>query len=327
MHIMLQRPRNYGVPYMGSKNKICEKLLWAFPDGFENFYDLFAGGCAVTHAALLSGKFENVYTNDIGDAPKLFLDSVNGMYENETRWISRETFFAEKDTDPYVRLCWSFGNDQKTYMYSVEVEPWKKALHYARANGDLSLFKSYGINTDGTRRDIAKHQEEYKHQYVKWYLSKVPESSVTEHTIAALSQLQALQGLQNLQRLNRLKELSKLKRKESLKISMGDYRDVSIRPNSIIYCDIPYRNTAEYCVKFDHEAFYDWVEAQTEMVLISEYSMPEDRFECVWSTKHRSRFSSTANNEVIEKLFCPKKQVEWYRELTYRPTYKQLELF
>jgi site-specific DNA-adenine methylase len=42
---------NYGVPYKGSKNLIVTKLAEAIP-GAENFYDLFAGGCAVTFFSL-----------------------------------------------------------------------------------------------------------------------------------------------------------------------------------------------------------------------------------------------------------------------------------
>lgn len=42
----------YGVPYQGSKNSIAEKIINIIPSA-ENFYDLFAGGCAITHCAML----------------------------------------------------------------------------------------------------------------------------------------------------------------------------------------------------------------------------------------------------------------------------------
>jgi len=54
----------------------------------------------MTHAALLSGKYDIIHYNDIGDAPKLFEDAINGKYRNECRWISREQFFAEKRQRP-----------------------------------------------------------------------------------------------------------------------------------------------------------------------------------------------------------------------------------
>ena len=35
--------KTYGLPYKGSKDKICEKICSLFPIK-ENFYDLFMGG-------------------------------------------------------------------------------------------------------------------------------------------------------------------------------------------------------------------------------------------------------------------------------------------
>ena len=46
---------NYGLPYKGSKNRIAKKILDVLPAA-PVLYDVFAGGCAITHAALLSGK-------------------------------------------------------------------------------------------------------------------------------------------------------------------------------------------------------------------------------------------------------------------------------
>jgi hypothetical protein len=91
--------------------------------------DLFAGGCAVTHAAILSGKFGRFIANDITEYPQVFRDAIDGKYRNECRWISREDFFRLKDIDPYVRLCWSFGNGMRSYLYDPEVERFKKHLH------------------------------------------------------------------------------------------------------------------------------------------------------------------------------------------------------
>ena len=119
-----------GLPYQGSKSKLADKIVALFPKA-THFYDLFAGGCAVTHAALLSGKFKEVHANDITDSVKLFEDALNGdiaKYEPE-RFRNREDFFAEKDSNPFVRLVYSFSNDQRTYLYGREIEPYKKAVH------------------------------------------------------------------------------------------------------------------------------------------------------------------------------------------------------
>lgn len=119
-----------GLPYQGSKSKLADKIVALFPKA-THFYDLFAGGCAVTHAALLSGKFKEVHANDITDSVKLFEDALNGdiaKYEPE-RFRNREDFFAEKDSNPFVRLVYSFSNDQRTYLYGRKIEPYKKAVH------------------------------------------------------------------------------------------------------------------------------------------------------------------------------------------------------
>lgn len=125
----------YGLPFMGSKNKIAKALVDALPAA-HIFVDLFAGGCAVTHAAMLSGKYKEFIANDISDAPQLFADAIEGKYRDERRWISCEDFFALKDTDPYVRLCWSFGTNLKDYIYSAKIEPYKEALWQAVMFGE-----------------------------------------------------------------------------------------------------------------------------------------------------------------------------------------------
>ena len=136
----------YGLPYKGSKNKLAERIVSLLPKR-THLIDLFCGGCAVSHAALLRNKYEHIHINDINwMCPTLFIDALNGKYQNETRWISREDFFMLKDTDPYVAVVWSFGNNLRTYLYSKEIEPLKKAIHYAIFFRDYSLGKDLGYD-------------------------------------------------------------------------------------------------------------------------------------------------------------------------------------
>lgn len=134
----------YGLPYKGSKNKLAERIVRLLPRR-TNLVDLFCGGCAVSHAALLMGKFKHIYINDINwMCPTLFMDALQGKYANDTRWISREDFLRLRDTDPYVAMVWSFGNNMRDYLYSKEIEPLKKAIHYALFFSDYSLAKALG---------------------------------------------------------------------------------------------------------------------------------------------------------------------------------------
>lgn len=134
----------YGLPYKGSKNKLAERIVHLLPKR-KNLVDLFCGGCAVSHAALLMGKYEHIHINDLNwMCPTLFMDALAGKYNNETRWISREDFFRLRDTDPYVAVVWSFGNNLRDYLYSKDIEPLKKAIHYAIFFSDYSLAKELG---------------------------------------------------------------------------------------------------------------------------------------------------------------------------------------
>ena len=118
----------YGIPYQGSKNAIAAHIVAEFLPPSACLVDIFAGGCAVTHAALEAG-YHKVIANDISDAPELFAAAARGEYKNEKRWISREDFARLRNNDAYVRYCWNFVNNAKEYLYSKEIEPWKKALH------------------------------------------------------------------------------------------------------------------------------------------------------------------------------------------------------
>ena len=408
----------YGIPYKGSKNALVEKLIPLFP-GRKNFYDLFCGGCAVTHGAILSGKFQNYIINDLNPLlPKLFWDATHGKYKNESRWISREDFEKSKDTDGYIKYSWSFGNNGRSYLYSKEIEPWKKALHYARVHKDFSFLHDFGIETNNADRiTISRNKDEYKEKYIKWYVSNVLHSDYDienlrldltrnikqnseklrnylieglkkankrpcdvdrylgtngmaahyfgksqwefptrevyiklqdfiylprnydeiyglQELLESLQSLQSLESLQRLQSLESLESLQSLERLESLQSLESlqrlnkSYDEIEIKPDSLIYCDIPYRNTDGYNEGgFNHDKFYEWAKSQKELTLISEYWMPENDFKCVAEFNKRCTFSATANNvQTVERLYVPKTQLDMWLPLKIEiKRYKQLE--
>lgn len=295
----------YGVPYRGSKNKIAQWVISNLPAG-DTLVDLFAGGCAVTHAALLSGKWNHIIANDIGDAPQLFMDAVHGKYADEKRWISREDFHRLKDSDPYVSLCWSFGNNRRDYLYSKEIEPWKKALHYARVFGDTSLLRQFGINSDGSSKDIKPNNEEYKRLYSQWLGHQVKHKRFydSEH----LERLENLERLQNLEGLQRLEGLQ------------SDYRDVQIPSNAVVYADPPYKRTncTGYKFDFDHEAFEKWLAEVPFMVVISEYEALNGCVEVASTKKQSSMGTGNKGGSDIEKLFVQERFFEQYKQMTGR---------
>ena len=297
---------NYGFPYKGSKNRLAEKIVKNFPDA-ENLYDLFCGGCAITHRALIENRWKNYVINDIDSrCPKLFLDAINGKFKNETRWISREDFFKLKDDDGYVAFCWSFGNNGRSYLYSKEIEPYKKALHYAIVFGDYSLGKELGF--DFSVVDTIQGVQERK-LFLQKYLKN---NNIGKASPLKVS-IEISEILQNLNSLERLESLESLESLERLEQFSTDYAEIEIKKDSIIYCDIPYKGTDGYNgIDFDHEAFYTWCKKQTELCFISSYEMPKD-FIPIAEFPHRSILSSTKNNLVLEKVFIPKHQLELYK--------------
>ena len=303
----------YGVPYQGSKNSIATKIISFLPPA-EKFYDLFAGGCAMTHAALVSGKYKTVIANDLyDDGIELFCNAIKGKYKNEKRWISRDDFNRFKDSDVYVRLCWSFANNGCNYLYARSLEPWKKALHFARVYNDFSLFAEMGIITDGSSKDIKQHAEEYKRLYCKYIKQTIEQPDLSRlQGLKRWIQLQSLASLERLQRLEsleRLESLQSLGRLQSLERLAVSYCDVPIEPNGIVYCDPPYEGTCAegYKGEFDSTQFYQWAHEQNEPVFISSYTISDDRFTSVLELPKYNMMSQMGNKLVTERLFVQKR--------------------
>lgn len=282
--------RKYGLPYKGNKSAIADFVIANIPSA-ESLVDIFCGGCAITHAAMLSGKFEKIIANDIHeDVPRLFVNAIQGKYttKNEQRWISREDFFKLKNKDAYVRLCWSFGNDCSTYMYAKEIEPFKKMIH------EIVFSESPTETMKKLRKLLIAIDGE--------------ESSRSQTRLVSMERLHSLQSLQSLQSLETPCELV---------VSGVDYRDVSIPDNSVIYCDPPYKcTTNNYGVRFDHKAFLDWACLQTVPVIISEYEISDKRF-VEFNKTLKTQLSAGAKHQkqVMEKLYCPTEQYEMIREM------------
>lgn len=287
---------SYGLPYKGSKSRIANELIACLPNA-ENFYDMFVGGGAVTHRALLEGRWRNVFINDINPLiPQLFLDSVNGKYHNCTRWVSREEFHEQKATDGLVAVCYSFGNNLRQYLYNEDVEPYKRAFHIAVAERDYAPMQEFGVDLSPVDSIPDIHWRRIEAQNI--VAENENENIQRCSTCETLSRYERLQWLE---RLNRFKD--------KLHMTSLDYREVEIKPNSLIYCDIPYYNTDGYVTEFNHDEFYDWACNQENPVYISSYWMPEDRFDCVMEFSNRSTFSRDSNStEATERLFIPKGQ-------------------
>lgn len=296
----------YGMPYKGSKNAIAEKIISALPPA-EHFYDLFGGGGAITHCAVLSGKYKYVHYNELDPLTfKGFKMAINGEFKNENRWISREDFIKLKDTDPYVAICFSFGNDLKTYAYGKDVEPFKKAVHYSIFFNDDSLLKEY---TDLSNFNYSSENSKERRLELQRYLSILLRENKLKRKIYANFNdgRNVVQSLESLQRLERLKSLENLKSLERLQNL--DYSEVQIEDGGVIYCDIPYKSTNKYRTSFEHDRFYKWAEQQ-DNIFISEYEMPDNFIELLSVKKHINISANGKSHGKDEKLFTNHKTFE-----------------
>lgn len=74
----------------------------------------------------------------------------------------------------------------------------------------------------------------------------------------------------------------------------------------VVYCDIPYRNSTNYATgEFPYDKFYGWCKemAKDNIVLISEYWMPENDFECIWQGELKCTLDHNKRETKVEKLF------------------------
>ena len=116
--------KSFGLLYMGSKNATAENIISMLPRG-RRLLDLFGGGASVTHAALVSGRFEQVVYNDLDP---LMVDMLNRLKDEPLaplRFVGRNEFKERYKVDPMVFFCWKFPSARTEYLFS----PGSEKLH------------------------------------------------------------------------------------------------------------------------------------------------------------------------------------------------------
>ena len=279
----IRKGRAIGLPYQGSKKKISKKIIEIIKQNFgtdKPIYDIFGGGGAITAECILNGLEVNY-----NDLDKDITNAFERVISQDRDWIkslivSRTEFFEIKDkenktTDDFLKLLVnSFGNDKRSYLYSKEISDLKYNLAKEIIENH-NVFSGY------------KQTETYKGSIEKY------------------KRLQQLQRLQQLEQLQRLQQLDKVKATNK---SYHDFSEVSV---AILYLDPPYEGSCQksYINSFDSQEFYDWAFeiAKTNIVIISSYSISDERFEVVYSfDKARSTIQGGKRNDKCEKLFMVK---------------------
>ena len=135
--------KSFGLPYMGSKNATAENIVSMFPRS-RRLLDLFGGGASVTHAALVSGRFDQVVYNDLDP---LMVDMLNRLKDEPLaplRFVGRDEFKERYKVDPMVFFCWKYPGPHPEYRFSRGTEKLHELifkLHEEREKGGLGEYR------------------------------------------------------------------------------------------------------------------------------------------------------------------------------------------
>ncbi|NCA80452.1 MAG: hypothetical protein EOM76_09770 [Sphingobacteriia bacterium] len=303
--------KKLGMPYMGSKRKLAGRivdLIISENPNVKYIYDLFGGGGAISFEFLQREQIEKVYYNELNKGVCELLKDIqkNGVTEKYYRWIDRETFHKHKNDNDWfgglVKVIWSFGNKQDSYMFSKENENMKKPLHELAVNKDVNAISDFKKITGIT---IPIELIEYNTIYDRRInLMRFIKSKLGHQQLQQLERLQQLEQLQRLQQLEQLEQLQRLQRLEQLNISCESFENVKIETpinETIIYLDPPYIDTAKYQQSIDYDVLYDYMSSSKYKIYMSSYNAP---FDCIASYEHRCTLSSSnTSKKTCENLY------------------------
>ena len=198
--------KNYGLPYMGSKNgiakDICEYMLSRHSNK-KYFIDACCGGFAISHYIYENTKMI-IFANDLDENliafyRKILNGEINELFEKYNyKWIDRDTYFKlEKSDDKALRtylVCiWTFGNknaDKLTYLYGKDIELQKELLHNLIVYGNEEHLTPYF-------KEHAREREKELNQIRDWW-NNLPNSiknakyySIDQRRLAIMSEWKA----------------------------------------------------------------------------------------------------------------------------------------
>ena len=266
----------YGLPYQGSKSRIADWVLSVLPAS-HTLVDLFAGGGAIVHAALLNGKYEHIIANDKTDSMMVFMEAATGGFEGFSTVVTREEFNASDDTA--IKILYSFGNGGSSYLWS----------------DDLAAFK-----VPAAKMISAPSLHERRIAYRTFCRELVKFLHIGDDSMR-LQPIECLANMQNLEALERLEALE------------GDYRLVKIPEGATVYADPPYRGTeCGLYADFDVDAFDAWLGGVDFPVYVSEYTCPPGCVE-IAHTEHYSSLPSDRNSRTVERIFVQERFADQYQ--------------
>ena len=292
--------KGLGLPYMGSKRKLASRIIDKIIEDnpkVKHFYDLFGGGGSMSFEALQRSEFKTVTYNEFNTGVVELLKKIknDGIDKDFYTWIDRETFHKYKTKECWkgglIKVCWSFGNDQTSYLFSEQNELLKKPLHNIVVNdkGYKKFKKITGLKIPKSLFD--------------------PNKTINQRRLEIMKFVKAERGrtdLQQLERLQQLEQLQQLERLQQLELSNESFENVLIvtkKKKTIIYLDPPYKGTRKYEKDINHDKLKEFIHKSKYKIYVSGYNNDYDLKE-IASFDHRSLMSAQKSPKaVVERLF------------------------
>lgn len=344
----------YGLVYMGSKEHILSLIRYILDRHYEAdvFVDLFAGGFSVSGYSLFNSK-KKVIANDLN---KYIMDLYNKIILKDTdidkklfEWVSRERFEDVRDFPSnypnwyvgYVLNVWSFGCNQKDYLYARDLEEGKRAIHELLVNGNDKFLKDLTVEYRYQKTKLFEgfvipetiYKKEYHRDKRLIFFNKMRDFAEGKNSYIK-RWLERLNKIENLTQLEHVLNMRKYQSfTDQLEIHSKDYltlynelHENNLLENAVIYCDPPYENTKQYRFgrSFDYKEFWEWFENSPYPIYVSSYKAPRH----IKPLNFELKVVKLDNGRADEERYAPKKKavenLYWNGKGDYIPTMEDL---
>lgn len=317
--------KGLGMPYMGSKRKLSKQIIDHILEAHPNtkyVYDLFGGGGAISLEFAQRQQIETVFYNDLNAGVVALFEKIlrDGVTREMYQWVSPETFSAHKNDDDWFgglcKIIWTFGNNQRSYMFPPDIEPYKKAFHELVVEGaDTLAYMSqfcndyvkskYGVDEELVLELPAGNTINERRLNMRQQIGSFGKRCRNVQQLGQLQPLQQLQQLEGLERLERLERLQQLNTNGRIEFSNQSAFGIDLNTpidKTIVYLDPPYKGTAKYQKMVCYDELSRFIASTPYIVYMSGYE--SDIMNCVLEMPHNTTIAQARNTSVVEKLFC-----------------------
>lgn len=286
--------------YLGSKSRIVGEILPIMlkeMNGRNAFVDAFCGGCSVIQN--VPPKYYRIANDKQKYLISMWKSLVDGKefpqrierdYYNKVRdCYNGKNNDYEDDLVGWTGFMGSYNGRFYDGGYSGHAVPTKPSLKQSSTN----------VEDNDSLEDMRKKLGNTDQPIPFGELNKRLSTPQPKNKEEVKTRDYIQENIKNI-----MKQVPYLK---GVDFQSGDYWEIKMPDHSLIYCDIPYRDTKQYATSkgFDYEKFYEWCRQMTRKghkVFVSEYWMPED-FKCVWQKELTNSMHPTKTKKPIEKLF------------------------